>query len=238
MTANTSERVTTLLETIQATFAHRQRVDDAVGRELRKIVSLLDPLPPLTGRFFRSTHEATRHIWPALQPASDATRPLLDAITPVSSYLPWRYNYPPRNDDPTLGQNIAFAEIIGPEAPFRNDSIRLGLTLIGPQTWYPGHHHPAIELYHVVTGTATWTLDWTLRDNPPGSFLLHPSHAIHAVQTHTEPLLAIYAWSGADVRTTSAFIHNPPVQRHNLPVRWHTPPVRYQRTETINQVHA
>jgi mannose-6-phosphate isomerase-like protein (cupin superfamily) len=205
MPANTPERIRSLIETIKATYVRRQLVDDAVGHELRKVVSLLEPLPPLTGNFSRNTHAVTRHIRAALQSANDSTAPLLDAIAPVINFLPWRYSYPPRNDNPTLGQNIAFAEIIGPEAPFHSETVCLGLTLIGPKTLYPGHHHPAIELYHVVSGTATWTLEWTLRDNPPGSFILHPTQAIHAMRTHDAPLLAIYTWSGADVRTTSAY---------------------------------
>jgi gentisate 1,2-dioxygenase len=109
-----------------------------------------------------------------------------------------------------LGQNIAFAEIVGPAAPFRSDSVCLGLTLIGPETLYPAHRHPAIELYYVVAGIATWTLVGVSQDNPPGTFILHPSQAIHAMRTHAEPLLAIYSWSGSDVRTTSVYTSSTP----------------------------
>jgi len=109
-----------------------------------------------------------------------------------------------------LGQNIAFAEIIGPAAPFRSDSVCLGLTLIGPETLYPVHRHPAIELYYVVAGIATWTLDGLSQDHPPGTFILHPSQAIHAMRTHAEPLLAIYSWSGSDVRTSSVYTNSIP----------------------------
>jgi len=78
--------------------------------------------------------------------------------------------------------------------------------LIGPQTLYPKHRHPAIELYHVVAGTAAWTLDDVSRDNQPGTYILHPSQAVHAMQTRAQPLLAIYFWSGTDVRTASVYI--------------------------------
>lgn len=34
--------------------------------------------------------------------------------------------------------------------------------------------------------------------------ILHPSNVIHAMETHDEPLLAAYTWSG-DVHTLSAY---------------------------------
>ena len=184
----------------------RKATDDAVGREIQKILSLLQPLPALTGRFSKSSQAATRHIEPALRAGNESTQALLEAIGPVIRYLPWRYSYPPRNDRADLGQHIAFAEIVGPEAPFRSDRVCLGLTLIGPQTLYKMHRHPAIELYHVMAGTAAWTLDDVSRDNQPGTYVLHPSQAVHAMQTRAQPLLAIYFWSGTDVRTASVYV--------------------------------
>ena len=210
MSETTSSRIPSLVATVKTAFARRKPADDAVGREIRRVVSLLEPLPLLTGRFSKNNHAATRHIEAALQAGNESTVALLDAIGPVIRFLPWRYSYPAREDAPNLGQNIAFAEIVGPAAPFRSDSVCLGLTLIGPETLYPTHRHPAIELYYVVAGTATWTLDGVSHDHPPGTFILHPSQAIHAMQTHAEPLLAIYSWSGADVRTTSVYIHSTP----------------------------
>jgi mannose-6-phosphate isomerase-like protein (cupin superfamily) len=130
---------------------------------------------------------------------------LLDEILPIAPSLPWHYNYPLHKNLPELGQDIAFAEIIGPEAPFRSDSVCLGLTLIGKEILYPAHYHPAIELYYVVTGTATWTLNGISHNSPPGTYILHPSMSIHAMETREEPLLAIYTWSGPDIRTSSRY---------------------------------
>jgi mannose-6-phosphate isomerase-like protein (cupin superfamily) len=208
MPANIPSRVHSLIASVKAAYVQRQTADDAVGREIKKILSLLEPLPGLTGRFPRNTHAATRHIKAALQSGNQSTQALLDAIGQVIRFLPWRYSYPPRDDAPGLGQNIAFAEITGPEAPFRSNSVCLGLTLIGPETLYPAHRHPAIELYLVAAGTATWTMDGVSRDNPPGAYILHPSQAVHAMRTHAEPLLAVYSWTGPDVRTSSVYIRS------------------------------
>jgi mannose-6-phosphate isomerase-like protein (cupin superfamily) len=210
MPANNSSRVRSLIASVKAALASRESADDAVGREIQKVLSLLGSLPLLTGSFRRNSHPATRHIDAALKAGNESTAALLNSIRPVAHFLPWRYNYPPREDAPKLGQNIAFAEIIGPEAPFRSGSVCLGLTLIGPETLYPAHRHPAIELYFVAAGTACWTLDGVSRDNPPGTFILHPSQAIHAMRTRAEPLLALYSWSGPDVRATSVYTRSVP----------------------------
>jgi hypothetical protein len=206
-TAITS-RVLSLVAAIQAALARRQPAEDAVGREIARVRSGLKTWPPLTGGFPRNQHAATRHLPAALRAGNAATAGLLAAINPVIHFLPWRYSYPPRADAPDLAQNIAFAEILGPEAPLRTDALCLGLTLIGPETLYPAHRHPAVELYLVVAGTATWTLDGVVREHPPGAVILHPSQAVHAMQTHADPLLAIYFWTGTDVYTTS--VYTPP----------------------------
>ena len=108
--------------------------------------------------------------------------------------------------DKSQATQAALLQIRRSEAPFRSDRVCLGLTLIGPQTLYTKHRHPAIELYHVVAGTAAWTLDDVSRDNQPGTYILHPSQAVHAMQTRAQPLLAIYFWSGTDVRTASVYV--------------------------------
>ena len=201
----TTSRVLLLLSAIQSTFGRCRPADDAVGRDLAKVISGLEPLPPLTGKFPPNRLAATRHLPAALQAGNESTADLLNAIGPVARRLPWRYSYPPRADAPNLGNEIAFAELIGPEAPFQSDSICLGLTLIGPETLYPAHRHPAVELFFVVAGSAVWTLDGVSHEHPPGTFILHPSQAVHAMHTHSEPLLAVYSWTGADVRTPSVY---------------------------------
>jgi hypothetical protein len=208
MAASHSSGVRSLLASIKTVFGQRQPTDDAVGREIRNVLSLLEPLPALSGRFTGNDHATTRHIEAALKAGDKSTASLLDQIRPVIPFLPWRYSYPARADAPSLGLNIAFAEMIGPKAPFHSESVCLGLTLIGPETLYPDHRHPAIELYYVAAGLATWTLDGISRDQPPGAYILHPSQAVHAMRTHAEPLLAIYSWSGSDVQTTSVYTNS------------------------------
>jgi len=202
--------ILTLIGTIQAHFQRRQAANDVVAQEIARVLSLLTPLPELDGVFPRTRHPAARHLAAAFEAGNASTADLLAAIRAVARNLPWRYSYAKRDDAPGLEKNMAFAEIIGPEAPFQSDRVCLGLTLIGPKTFYPAHAHPAIELYYVAAGTATWTADGVSSKNAPGAFILHPSQIVHAMQTHSKPLLAVYSWSGADVKTLSTYTEKQP----------------------------
>jgi mannose-6-phosphate isomerase-like protein (cupin superfamily) len=192
-----------LIAAVQLPLRQRATTPDDVGHEAARVLALLNPLPALTGTFPKSEHPSTRYLKAAFAAAGSAA--LLTAIRPVAFHLPWRYSYAKRSDAPGLEDNMAFAEIIGPEAPYVSERVCLGLTLIGPNTFYPPHQHPAIELYYVVAGEATWTADGVSLRNLPGAFILHGSEVIHAMRTHQQPLLAVYTWSGEDVRTTSAY---------------------------------
>jgi quercetin dioxygenase-like cupin family protein len=129
---------------------------------------------------------------------------VFDAFLPHLDALPWRYSYEPRSDAPDISERMAWAELVGPIAPFHSDKVCLGLTAIGPRLLYPLHYHPAAETYLVVSGTASWTAAGMTRRHPPGTLILHPSNIVHAMETGDEPLLAAYAWTG-DVETLSAY---------------------------------
>jgi hypothetical protein len=183
----------------------RAVTSDDVGQEAARVLALLNPLPALTGTFPKSEHPSTRHLETVFVAGDDTTDDLLVAVRGVAFHLPWRYSYAKRSNAPGLEDNMAFAELIGPDAPYVSERVCFGLTLIGPNTFYPPHRHPAIELYYVVAGEATWTANGSLRRNPPGAYILHDSQVVHAMQTHQQPLLAVYTWSGKDIRSSSVY---------------------------------
>jgi quercetin dioxygenase-like cupin family protein len=137
--------------------------------------------------------------------SAQATGALFATVRPHLDALPWRYSYEPRPDAPDIGTRMAWAELVGPIAPFRSTRVCLGLTAIGPHLRYPLHYHPAVETYLVLSGTAAWTAEERTRHLPPGTLILHPANLVHAMETADEPLLAAYAWSGA-VEILSAYV--------------------------------
>jgi len=144
-----------------------------------------------------ATPASERHLAPSL--AAGATGPaaaLAAAIGRASQSLQWYYGYKPVEGQPDLPNRIAFCEFVGPKAPVRSDTMRLGLTLIGPHTHCPAHAHPAVELYYVIAGTARWITPRSDALQPPGAYILHRASEPHAMETQAEPLLSLYAWSG------------------------------------------
>nr|WP_294514266.1 dimethylsulfonioproprionate lyase family protein [uncultured Rhodopila sp.] len=176
------------------------RRTDAIGAELRRVDPLIalaetaeSPAPP-------THHPAIRHLAAALEGFRD-----LAALAESGPLLPWRHGYAPHPSRPGLEDRLAWVEIIGPEAPLRYPGLCLGFVLIAPDTMYPAHAHPAVELYHIISGRALWTTGATVEERRAGDFILHPSGIPHAMTTAEEPLLTIYTWTG-DVISPSRFL--------------------------------
>ena len=122
--------------------------------------------------------------------------PIAAAMRPVQRELPWLYHYAPRPGEEDLARRIAFAELIGPDGPMMAPQTRVGFTLIAPNTVYPLHSHPAVELYWVIAGHALWATPRLEQIAPPGQFVLHRSSEPHSMRTFDEPLLALWLWTG------------------------------------------
>ncbi len=96
----------------------------------------------------------------------------------------------------------AFCQLVGPSfadyhSPWPSPRIRLGVTLQAPGTFYPAHAHLAQELYVVIGGAGLWRQGeqaWTA--HPPDRVIFHDHHEPHAMQTHDEALLSLFAWPG------------------------------------------
>lgn len=183
---------------------HNNEFDKEIKEEIARVTSSV--IPEQTGLFEKSMSPLLKYAESSTLHGSKETEPLLRLIREVFDYLPWKYNYEEREDKKDLGSYMGWAELIGPEAPYKSDDFCLGFTLISPYTLYPEHRHPAIELYKVLSGTAEWTLEGATSKRVPGEVILHPSNKIHKMQTYDQTLLALYTWSGNDVVTLSEYV--------------------------------
>ena len=193
-----------LIEESKRFLNERAQIVDDIGQEAAKFVAREIPAP--SGTFEKSDSPLIRWIEDSAKHGSSETANLLKALKPALPFLPWKYNYEPRPDMPDLGNQMGWGEILGPEAPFHDDHFCYGFTLLGKNTFYPAHYHPATELYVVLSGHAEWTLDGVSKVRGPGEFILHPSNHVHSMQTRDEPLLALYTWSGEDIVTLSKYV--------------------------------
>jgi len=200
------------VETIRGHFAERlaaRQETPEIAAELERVLSLLAAVDfsKVDEQHLRaSSHPVIRQLQQVgASSGAASTQAIFQAFLPHLETLPWRYSYAPRPDAPDIGERMAWAELVGPIAPFHSHQVCLGLTAIGPDLLYPPHHHPAVETYLVVSGTANWIANGTSRRQPPGTLILHPANLIHAMQAGDEPLLAAYAWTG-DVETLSMYV--------------------------------
>ncbi len=202
-------------------------MDGSISGVMQAIAAYLAGVPPVTDEVDAAVRHLRRSVLEAVPRPDFAAERGLDfsailavalatgsrhaatgiaaALAALPGALPWRYSYPPRPDAADLAERIAFAELIGPRAPRTVPGCRAGFTLMAPDTFYPLHAHPAIELYLVIAGHARWTTPQAERIVPPGAFVLHHSGQPHAMRTFAEPLLALYGWSG-DIDTPASYL--------------------------------
>jgi quercetin dioxygenase-like cupin family protein len=180
------------------------RRTDAIGAELRRVDPLIAEAESTGMPVIATHHPATRYLVAATQGCQG-----LEALQRIGPSLSWRHGYDPHPSRPGLEHGLAWAEIVGPAAPLRHAALCVGFLLMAPHTAYPAHAHPAVELYHVISGRALWTAGDAVAVRRPGDFILHPSGISHAMTTAEEPLLTIYTWTG-DVTSPSRFL---PVER-------------------------
>lgn len=139
-----------------------------------------------------------------LQAAIDAARgtPLAEiasAFAGIEPSLRWRQN--PNYTTASIGdaflQRYGYVELVGRNCPWFSERIAVGFLLLGPAAHYPVHHHPAREVYHVISGASEWwrsERDWTAE--LPGTAIYHAPHVKHATRALAQPLLALYCWMG------------------------------------------
>lgn len=208
MTAAALSHAKAAIDVLAKHYAAHARLDDAIGHELTEVLEQLGHVSFVQGELRAGSHPVSELLNGVLPSRNGSVADVLTAFHPLFAALPWRYGYVPRPDFPGLENRMAWAELVGPLAPFHSDKICLGITFIGAHTCYPEHTHPAVESYYVLSGTAHWTAAGVTQQREPGSLILHPSNITHVMETGDEPLIAAYTWSG-DIVAPSIYAGSP-----------------------------
>ena len=133
----------------------------------------------------------------ALQPKGGELDGLLTALGRIRAGLTW-CEMPAAKVPEHFRRRHGWVEIAGPDGTVVCDDVRFGFYLQAPETFYPAHCHEAEELYLVLSGTAEWQAgDDDFSSKPPGSLVHHRPWQAHAMRTLSDPLLALWGWSGA-----------------------------------------
>ncbi len=181
--------------------------DDQIMNERRVFEKLLET-PSGEMRYDAPVTAPVCRVLPGMAaPGQDSSAhgDLLNVSLSLSEHAVWRNKYRARPEYAHLFENFAFCDFVGPDGWQGTEDVTLGLVLMGPHCFYPFHHHPARELYYVLSGTAEWAVDFQPPQVlEPGSWLLHQENQPHAMQTGHEPMLAVSAWRG-DILSRSQF---------------------------------
>ena len=146
-------------------------------------------------------------FWPNVMTAEG---PLLAPLAALGPHLRWvqNPNYVARPPSADFLANYGYAVLAGPGGLVATDRLAMGVLLLGPQTHYPMHRHPAVEVYVVVAGEAEWRkgeAPW--RRQPPGTVIRHETMEPHDTRALRDPLLAVYLWRG-DLKTYARIAAN------------------------------
>ena len=88
--------------------------------------------------------------------------------------------------------------LIGAGGAYGSKAFSSYVVYMPPGLWYPRHHHPAEELYLVLTGEAEFQMDGTPnRTLRARDSAFHPSKRAHAMQTKDHPVMAYVVWRNA-----------------------------------------
>ena len=125
---------------------------------------------------------------------------LADAIAGIAPRLMWVLRPNGQNDDATFKARHANAVVVGEGGLEARDDIRIGMSLLAPNTRYPDHRHPPEEIYTVISpGEWKQHADGKFHAPGVGGFVHNVPSIIHGMQSTNVPLLAVWSlWMGDD----------------------------------------
>jgi mannose-6-phosphate isomerase-like protein (cupin superfamily) len=164
---------------------------DAVGTELRRVDPLFDQARETGKPAMPTDHPVVRHLATALEGFHG-----LELLAHSGPLLPWRDGDAGVPPAVAPQDQLARAEIIGPRASLRHPDFILGFLLMAPHADHAMPGRPAMELHHIVSGSALWTVGAATDERRPGDFVVHPGNTRYAIRTADEPLLTIYVVPG------------------------------------------
>lgn len=200
------ERVEKFIDKVKIAFKNygasgdlKQEIEEVITEIEGHKMEVNNPVPTILP-VCRHLEEAYSHV-----PQKESIQPIVDIIKHLTPNLAWQHGYKESEMSREFAENFGNADVIGPYGLVFSPNFRLGVVLLGPETHYPSHAHPATEIYYILSGEAEWYSGQNKSLVGAGSMILHHSNEPHAMLTKRTPLLSIYTWRG-DIQTGSKFL--------------------------------
>ena len=128
----------------------------------------------------------------------DTLLELFEAARNTVDHVRWTDFYEEDSWSRSFLDEFANGEGIGPDGALYHSEIILGLFILGPETFYPAHAHPAEEFYIVLTGKPQFKVgvNGEFETKHPGAVVLHHSNMSHSIRSSSTPFFAIFGWRG------------------------------------------
>ena len=181
------------LNVLEATILDISDAGSDHARVTKKMFAALAEPGPQTPRL-RTENPACAHIQSALDAAAkvQATEGLAIAFNTLEPEIAWSARSDRKTNDPNFPNAHATGMIIGDGGLEARTDLRLGASLLAPETFYPNHHHPPEEVY-IALSLGSWRQEagpW--REPGIGGLVYNPPNIIHAMQSGASALLAIW----------------------------------------------
>lgn len=124
--------------------------------------------------------------------------PIAEKILKALPLIDWHYS---GLDDgrirPEIANNMATAELIGPNGMIFCETLRVGLFAQSANLNYVTRQHAAEETFIMLGGSGYWQSDNSAPElRKAGDIIFHPSNIPHVSITKAEPLIAAWRWTG------------------------------------------
>jgi hypothetical protein len=195
-----SQELQTFIDATRDAFAASGASADALSVAC-KIFGLANAAPGEEATPDPTRMPACEHLDDALQRARGEDGPvaaLAEALAEIAPRLMWGIRPNGANDDDTFKTHHANAVVIGEGGLEIRQDIRIGISLIAPETRYPDHRHLPEEIYTVLS-PGEWKQDAEGEFRAPGvgGFVHNISKIIHGMRATDVPLLAVWSlWMG------------------------------------------
>lgn len=179
-----------LQASIEDAFAEAAAAQDGLAGACHQIGLLMQGIRGRARTVAFTPHPASlpvcRFLVDALENGRKSTAGrIAERLLPLADKLDWvqNPNYTRKSMGDQFLDNCGYTEIIGSRGLLPDETLALGFLLLGPQVRYPPHHHPATEIYHVISGAGNWWQeDQVVQVRPPGSFVYHAPNMSHAME--------------------------------------------------------